>query len=182
MAPLVISVKSWARKFKIDKPFHGTLSSYSLSLMVIHFLQNIHPPILPFMECELLNSIHFDNVIQTGQLQHHLKILIEKTRQIFISSNNLTLGELFFYFIEYYCYRLNHIYINNHISIRKHYTQAPVFKSRLSPPILMIEDPFHYHNTAGSVSFYSFGIIKNVFQETYSSLRNFTFSKFDFEL
>lgn len=149
--------------------------------MVIHFLQSIYPPMLPLMDCELLNSIHFDNVIQTGQLQHHLKILIEKTRQIFISNNKLTLGELFYYFFEYYCYRLNQICINNHFSIRKYCDQPQSLKSKLSPPI-MIEDPFHYHNTAGSVSYYSFGIIKNAFQETYSSLRDFTFSKVDFEL
>ena len=37
--PLVMLVKKWAKKHDINDASHGTLSSYALTLMVIHYLQ-----------------------------------------------------------------------------------------------------------------------------------------------
>ncbi|KAL8830645.1 MAG: hypothetical protein Q9170_005644 [Blastenia crenularia] len=44
--PMVLFVKAWARRRKINSPYHGTLSSYGYVLMVLHYLVNIaRPPI-----------------------------------------------------------------------------------------------------------------------------------------
>ncbi|KAL8674073.1 MAG: hypothetical protein Q9168_001508 [Polycauliona sp. 1 TL-2023] len=44
--PMVLFVKAWAKRRKINSPYHGTLSSYGYVLMVLHFLINIaRPPI-----------------------------------------------------------------------------------------------------------------------------------------
>lgn len=40
-------VKYWAKQRQINEPYHGTLSSYAYLLMVINFLQQRKPPILP---------------------------------------------------------------------------------------------------------------------------------------
>lgn len=45
--PMIIFVKAWAKKRKINSPYHGTLSSYGYVLMVLHYLINIaSPPVL----------------------------------------------------------------------------------------------------------------------------------------
>lgn len=45
--PMIIFVKAWAKKRKINSPYHGTLSSYGYVLMVLHYLINIaNPPVL----------------------------------------------------------------------------------------------------------------------------------------
>lgn len=45
--PMIIFVKAWAKKRKINSPYHGTLSSYGYVLMVLHYLINVaNPPVL----------------------------------------------------------------------------------------------------------------------------------------
>jgi len=39
LAPLVVFVKHWAKVQGINDASHGTISSYSLVLMIIHYLQ-----------------------------------------------------------------------------------------------------------------------------------------------
>jgi hypothetical protein len=44
---LVKIIKTWARAKNINSAEHGTLNSFSLSLMVVHYLQQVEPPVLP---------------------------------------------------------------------------------------------------------------------------------------
>ncbi|KAI4255653.1 MAG: hypothetical protein LQ352_002467 [Teloschistes flavicans] len=49
--PMVIFIKAWAKRRKINSPYHGTLSSYGYVLMVLHYLVNItNPPICPNLQ------------------------------------------------------------------------------------------------------------------------------------
>jgi len=49
--PLVMALKLWAKKNGINEARFQTLSSYTLSLMMIHFLQcGISPPVLPCLQ------------------------------------------------------------------------------------------------------------------------------------
>ena len=44
--PMVVFIKAWAKRRKINSPYHGTLSSYGYVLMVLHYLVNVaQPPI-----------------------------------------------------------------------------------------------------------------------------------------
>lgn len=48
---MVLFVKAWSKKRKINTPYHGTLSSYGYVLMVLHYLINIAtPPVLPNLQ------------------------------------------------------------------------------------------------------------------------------------
>lgn len=48
---MVLFVKSWAKRRKINSPYHGTLSSYGYVLMVLHYLINVvKPPVLPNLQ------------------------------------------------------------------------------------------------------------------------------------
>ncbi|KAL1485143.1 hypothetical protein MTO96_032152, partial [Rhipicephalus appendiculatus] len=49
--PLVLAVKAWAAGRRINEAKHGTLSSYSLALMVIQYLQcGCEPAVLPSLQ------------------------------------------------------------------------------------------------------------------------------------
>ena len=49
--PLVITIKSWAKAAGINEAKEQTLSSYTLTLMVLHFLQAAtQPPVLPSLQ------------------------------------------------------------------------------------------------------------------------------------
>ena len=48
---MVLFVKAWSKKRKINTPYHGTLSSYGYVLMVLHYLVNIaDPPVVPNLQ------------------------------------------------------------------------------------------------------------------------------------
>ncbi|PSN71848.1 PAP/OAS1 substrate-binding domain-containing protein, partial [Corynespora cassiicola Philippines] len=49
--PMVLFVKSWAKRRKINSSYSGTLSSYGWVLMVLHYLVNVaHPPVCPNLQ------------------------------------------------------------------------------------------------------------------------------------
>ncbi|KAH7139517.1 hypothetical protein B0J11DRAFT_501664 [Dendryphion nanum] len=49
--PMVLFVKAWAKRRKINSSYSGTLSSYGWVLMVLHYLVNIaSPPVLPNLQ------------------------------------------------------------------------------------------------------------------------------------
>jgi terminal uridylyltransferase len=51
--PMILFVKIWAKRRKINSNYHGTLSSYGWTLLVLHFLINITtPPVLPNLQAE----------------------------------------------------------------------------------------------------------------------------------
>jgi terminal uridylyltransferase len=48
---MILFVKSWAKRRKINSSYSGTLSSYGFVLMVLHYLVNIaKPPVLPNLQ------------------------------------------------------------------------------------------------------------------------------------
>lgn len=52
--PIVLFVKSWAKRRKINSAYSGTLSSYGWVLMVLHYLVNIaHPPVCPNLQLSI---------------------------------------------------------------------------------------------------------------------------------
>jgi terminal uridylyltransferase len=49
--PIVLFVKSWAKRRKVNSSYSGTLSSYGWVLMVLHYLVNIaHPHVCPNLQ------------------------------------------------------------------------------------------------------------------------------------
>lgn len=52
---MVLFVKAWSKKRKINTPYHGTLSSYGYVLMVLHYLVNVaNPPVVPNLQVSQL--------------------------------------------------------------------------------------------------------------------------------
>ena len=53
---LCLLVKHWARKRKLNSPRDNTLSSYTWTLLVIHFLQRRQPALLPMIDTPTLQA------------------------------------------------------------------------------------------------------------------------------
>lgn len=96
LRPLVLIVKLWAQFHNINDARNATLPSYSLVLMVIHFLQcGVKPAVLP-----CLHKLHPDKFsVNRDYTQINMNEVIEP----FKSENREALGELFVKFLEYYC-------------------------------------------------------------------------------
>jgi terminal uridylyltransferase len=61
--PMVLFVKSWAKRRKINSSYSGTLSSYGWVLMVLHYLVNVaSPPVCPNLQHYLPQATDMDSL------------------------------------------------------------------------------------------------------------------------
>jgi len=95
LKPLVLAVKLWAQHHKINDAKNMTISSYSLVLMVIHFLQyGLSEPVLP-----CLHQMYPDKFNNSVPI---LNVKIHEIMPFWESKNKSNLGELLIGFLEYY--------------------------------------------------------------------------------
>lgn len=93
--PLVLVVKLWAKFHDINNAKNMTISSYSLALMVIHFLQcGVAPCVLP-----CLHSMYPGKFIGLEDVND---IDMNEDLDSYESQNKQTLGELLLQFLYYY--------------------------------------------------------------------------------
>eukprot|EP01036_Dinobryon_divergens_P023773 gene23772-32158_t len=100
---VVLGVKLWAKRRGVNNPRNSTLSSYAWTILVIHFLQNIQPPVVPILQVtpeinELLHSDYSDLGYVNACLSDTDIILPVEWK----SSNVLSNGELFILFFKYF--------------------------------------------------------------------------------
>ncbi|XP_050087049.1 filaggrin-like isoform X2 [Anopheles aquasalis] len=147
--PLVLVVKLWAQHHNINDAKNMTISSYSLVLMVIHFLQyGVSVPVLPCLHA--LYPEKFMKIIDINSIE-----MIERIEP-YQTENKETLGELLMHFLEYYTH---FDYARFAISVRTA-SVIPIEECRLARSYkndphhwkhLCIEEPFDLTNTARSV-------------------------------
>ena len=93
MRPLVLAVKMWAKDHGINEARFQTLSSYTITLMVIHYLQSgVNPPVVPCLH--RLNPQVFNHNSNIFHLQYNFDPVT--------SENRMSLGELLIGFFKYY--------------------------------------------------------------------------------
>ncbi|CAF4222956.1 unnamed protein product, partial [Adineta steineri] len=143
----------------------GTLSSYAYILMLIHFLQQTQPPVLPILQqlnddpsqengkvrsCEKWNVYFYDN--------------LSNLKQVWINKNGpnvLTSAELWIAFLRYYTEQFN--YRENIVTIRQLQPLNRHEKGWFHQTIA-IEDPFILtHNLADRLSLQKWALIRRVF-------------------
>lgn len=108
--PIIIFVKAWAKKRKINSPYHGTLSSYGYVLMVLHYLINVaNPPVLLNLQTakEALEdrSAHNDEIIDgyTVRFWRSENEIIDLARSGHLANNTRdNVGSLLRGFFHYY--------------------------------------------------------------------------------
>ena len=93
--PLVINIKTWAKNAGINDAKYSTISSYTLTLMIIHFLQHgTRPNILPSLSQLHPQMFHGNSNI--------FKLNFFNDLPKFASRNEQSLGELLVGFFRYY--------------------------------------------------------------------------------
>ncbi|XP_014249185.1 poly(A) RNA polymerase gld-2 homolog A-like isoform X2 [Cimex lectularius] len=147
--PLIVIVKLWAQWHNINDAKNMTISSYSLALMVIHFLQcGVSPKVLP-----CLHSIYKEKFNSTCDIS---TIDIHEELEPYFSNNKQPLGELLLQFFQYYA---SFDFMQYAISVRCA-SIVPIEECRNVRSVkndphhwkyLCIEEPFDLTNTAKSV-------------------------------
>ncbi|KAG5518563.1 hypothetical protein PMAC_002959 [Pneumocystis sp. 'macacae'] len=165
---IILFIKYWAKRRKINDPYHGTLSSYGYVLLILHYLMNVIPvPLLPNLQRMKASP---------GKVLVQSEIECDGIRNYFLSNVD-SLGKLVHGFFYYYAYQFN--WRDHVVSIRsqtglltkkdKGWTQAVervsvsdnIFRDRY---ILAIEDPFEItHNVGRTVNRLSAHTIRGEF-------------------
>ncbi|KAH8857325.1 Poly(A) RNA polymerase gld-2 [Schistosoma japonicum] len=156
--PLGIFIKHWAQCLDIHDAQRGRLSTYSLLLMLIHYLQvGCSPPVLPNLQ-EKFPKL-FNHSIPPYKLDMCLQLPWNELQ----SNNSANLSELFIGFIDYYANRFD--FNKWAISIRHTSSSSSLLKTvamkhssmneNTVMPIrdckIFIEEPFSRTNTARSI-------------------------------
>lgn len=149
---LVLFIKVWTKRRKLNSPFMGTLSSYGYTLLVLFFLMHVKKPaVLPNLQRipagrELLP----DEVMLKG---HNIYFYddMDALRRIWHSDNTESVGELLLDFFRYFSRDFN--YTKDAISMRTEGGLVTKESRRWTHDLLCIEDPFQMgYNVARTVT------------------------------
>ncbi|KAF4803047.1 hypothetical protein TURU_020135 [Turdus rufiventris] len=157
--PLVLVIKKWASFHEINDASRGTLSSYSLVLMVLHYLQ-----IILYLEngqniLELLAKLkeYYIHAYYKAKLQEcfdptmqlHLVHQAPCTIPPYISKNGSSLGDLLIGFFKYYATEFD--WSHQMISVREAKAVARPDGIEWRNKFICVEEPFDGTNTARAV-------------------------------
>ncbi|GAA6007389.1 hypothetical protein JCM11491_004145 [Sporobolomyces phaffii] len=114
---LVLFLKVWTKRRKINNPYRGTLSSYGYVLLVIHFLCHVkQPPVVPNLQrLPLPTEIPIEDLTYEG---HDISFFddLDQLSTVFTGQNVDSTGELLIDFFKYFANSFD--YTKSVISIR----------------------------------------------------------------
>lgn len=160
--PMILVVKKWARHNQINDASKGTLSSYTLVLMVLHYLQTLREPVLPSLQRAHPES--FDPIMDIDKVP-------DGPRNIppYVSRNQSSLGELLLGFLRYYATEFS--WDKHVISVREATTLPKNNSQEWRNKFICVEEPFERNNVARAVhEKMKFDAIKDRFSESYRIL------------
>lgn len=142
---LVLFLKLWSKRRKINSPYHGTLSSYGYVLLIIFFLVHVKdPPVLPnLQQMPPMRPISPSDTQINGRNVWFFDD-VDLLRRKWQSPNTDTIGELLLDFFRYYSREFN--YTTTVASIRAGHLPKELDPTKPIDPregtSLWIEDPF----------------------------------------
>uniref|UniRef100_A0AC34QSR8 PAP-associated domain-containing protein n=1 Tax=Panagrolaimus sp. JU765 TaxID=591449 RepID=A0AC34QSR8_9BILA len=164
--PLVAIVKEWAKRCNINNASQSSFTSYSLVLMVIHYLQcGLDKPVIPSLQH--LYAKRFNNKLDIRHLNISISIPPSPCENPDISVAELLIG-FFKYYASVYDYEKNVISVRLGKPVER---SAVIKNNRTQWSPIVIEEPFTQSNTAHSIFDQNvFDAIKLKFQEAYNIL------------
>uniref|UniRef100_A0A4W4FV21 polynucleotide adenylyltransferase n=1 Tax=Electrophorus electricus TaxID=8005 RepID=A0A4W4FV21_ELEEL len=161
--PIILVIKKWASHHRINDASRGTLSSYTLVLMVLHYLQTLPEPVIPCLQKDYPEC--FSPVMD-------IHLVPNGPRDIppFVSTNQSSLGDLLLGFLKYYAtvFRWDK-YV---ISVREAKAVPKPNCREWKDKFICVEEPFDGSNTARAVhEKIKFDFIKEQFIESWQVLQ-----------
>ena len=149
---LVLFLKVWTKRRKLNSPFTGTLSSYGYTLMVLFFLIHVkRPAVLPNLQrIPPIRPLRAEDVMLEG---HNIYFFddVETLRRSWASVNAESVGELLLDFFRYFS--RDFLYARDALSICTEGGLVPKESRGWLGEQLCIEDPFQVgYNVARTVT------------------------------
>ncbi|XP_072275752.1 terminal uridylyltransferase 4 isoform X2 [Pyxicephalus adspersus] len=144
------TVKYFAKRCDIGDASRGSLSSYAYILMVLYFLQQRNPPVIP-----VLQEIYDGHVMPRKMVDGWNAFFFDNTDELrkrfpSLGKNTETVGELWLGFLRFYTEEFD--FKEHVISIRQK-KLLTTFEKQWTSKCIAIEDPFDLnHNLGAGVS------------------------------
>ncbi|PWN43078.1 PAP/OAS1 substrate-binding domain-containing protein, partial [Ceraceosorus guamensis] len=140
---LVLFLKVWTKRRKLNSPYTGTLSSYGYTLLVLFFLTHVkRPSVLPNLQRIPPPRVLTQEEIELNGHNIYFYDDVATLRQEWASQNTENVGELLMDFFRYFSKEF--AYSRDVISLRTEGGLVPkdgdAWSAEVSP--LCIEDPF----------------------------------------
>ncbi|XP_068106280.1 poly(A) RNA polymerase GLD2 isoform X2 [Hyperolius riggenbachi] len=162
--PLVLVIKRWASYHGINDASRGTLSSYSLVLMVLHYLQTLPEPVLPSLQKNYPECFN-------PTMQLHLVHLAPRHIPPYKSKNESSLGDLFVGFLKYFATEFD--WNSKIISVREGKAMQRTEGIEWRHKFICVEEPFDRTNTARAVhEKMKFDMIQDEFKKAWAILKD----------
>ncbi|XP_061842503.1 poly(A) RNA polymerase GLD2 [Nerophis lumbriciformis] len=162
--PLVLVIKKWARHHHINDASQGTLSSYTLVLMVLHYLQTLRIPVLPSLQKEYPEC--FDPSLEIDMVPEGAQNVPPYNTQNDSSLATLLLG-FFRYYSAQFSWKKKVISVCDATAVQK--KNGGKWKNAF----ISVEEPFEKNNTARAVREQAkFDAITSTFVESFQLLRS----------
>ena len=182
---MVLFVKAWAKKRKINSSYSGTLSSYGYVLMVLHYLMNVtNPPVLPNLQSLGVHQTGLGEVVDgyVVRFWRNEADIIAAAQRGQLTANREPLGALLNGFFQYYAsnnYGITFRWMQEVLSLRstggilaktdkgwvKAVTEESEGKKVQHRYLFCIEDPFELdHNVARTVTHNGIVAIRDEFR------------------
>uniref|UniRef100_A0A8C1KAT2 polynucleotide adenylyltransferase n=2 Tax=Cyprinus carpio TaxID=7962 RepID=A0A8C1KAT2_CYPCA len=161
--PIILVIKKWASHHRINDASRGTLSSYTLVLMVLHYLQTLPEPVIPCLQMDYPECFN-------PKMDIHLVPSGPSNIPAFVSKNQSSLGDLLLGFLKYYATVFK--WDKHVISVREAKTLPKTYCREWRDKFICVEEPFDRTNTARAVhEKVKFEAIKAEFTESYQVLQ-----------
>ncbi|XP_051518860.1 terminal uridylyltransferase 4-like [Myxocyprinus asiaticus] len=144
------TMKVFAKRCDIGDASRGSLSSYAYILMVLYFLQQRQPPVIPVLQ-EIFDGNTVPQRMVDGWNAFFFNDLDEMWRRLpELHQNKETVGELWLGLLRFYTEEFD--FKEHVISIRQH-KRLTTFEKQWTSKCIAIEDPFDLnHNLGAGVS------------------------------
>uniref|UniRef100_A0A8C7ZPZ2 polynucleotide adenylyltransferase n=1 Tax=Oryzias sinensis TaxID=183150 RepID=A0A8C7ZPZ2_9TELE len=137
--PMILVVKKWACHHQINDASKGTLSSYTLVLMVLHYLQSLFSSYACFSLQDCFSPCMEIDMVPEGST--HVPP--------YISRNQSSLGELLLGFLRYYASEFS--WDKRVISVREATAFPKTYAQEWRKKFICVEEPFERNNVARAV-------------------------------
>jgi len=162
VAPLVFSVKRFVKsRGLVGVPDY--ISSYSYTLMVIYFLQQLKIPVLPCLQSLHSSKKRPEEFVDGYNIwfQHNLSLMKKDWK--YYKANNENIGELLVHFFEFYTNKFDYKRYSVCISNRKKHIKKNTRDK------IHIRDPFEKErNLSETMSYKNFKHMLNCFKEAHT--------------
>ncbi|KAM0786095.1 hypothetical protein ACM66B_006906 [Microbotryomycetes sp. NB124-2] len=158
---LVLFLKVWTKRRKINNPYRGTLSSYGFVLLVIHFLAQVKkPPVLPnLQQLPLTKTVPLEELEMDGNDVTFFDDL-DSLPNVWQCTNQDNVGDLliefFRYFSKDFTYNQSVISIRSEVGCLTKESKGWMHENDYDPDIIIrdqyrlcIEDPFQLDYNVG---------------------------------